>query len=1087
MQYSGGTKKNRIELILQTALWVHCNIAASISTNQNENQMNKHCNGKMWNSLLAVLLSFSSLLATAQSSYNTTNWRFSNPKQFGFTPIDVQFIDNNTAIAVGSDGSIARTTDAGNNWVYGCFTFLSAAGATVKPAFSDVHFVTPTTAYAVGSPGAMVKTTDGGITWTLVKTPLYANAKNINACWFIDANKGYIAGQNNNTIDSLPKLYVTLNGGATWDSIAAPPVNGVTRVGYINNPNVPSRLWPVDAKLKEIYRIEFTPSGVGYICGQASPLFPAVSVNASSTTCLPGTGTLTTGAHTAALLWKFENGVLTDYSISKERIGYSGINTNTVTCTTGFANLTPAAQTYRAMSIINDSLVVLMSFNNNTVVRVSTGVNDFTPNLNASNALEKGKYTVLNFPFPPTGGPQAGPPIPNPNVLLASNPYVIKKAGNGKLYASGNFGRFWSSVDTGRNWIQVNSLPQGQNYSNNGTWALDIAPNGRFLTLGTNGVVADSIAGSPWKSNYNIVSPGAGYNKIEFADCNNGMAAGGGTITVTNDGGKTWFDRTRTDFVSLNINITSLTYANGNPAVAYFATSVGTIYKSINMNVAPPATPTLDPVFANGNEQVNDVATVGNDSVWACGYSGFSVPAASRSPKIFRSFNGGTTWTTVSSFPAGTTSQTFTDIEFPSRQVGYVAGSRDTIWKTTDAGVTWSKLPLPTPGVTPQITYTDMYALDNNTVFLTGNGFPRKVVFRTTDGGATWTDITNNILTLGGGNLNGVLFHDVNNGYVVGPGGVMYVTNNGGATWRLDIAASSNLFSTMAFAPVKVPAGTPFANRRIFVTGPSLPNSTSHILEYGNFSLVNVSSTETVVSSCANAAQGSITVNAVGGLAPYTYSINGGPAQQSNVFTGLTPGTKTITIRDFGCNVYTKTVTVPVRPVPSVSAGTDKTIVQGYDVMLNGSSAATSPTSIAWTPANSVLYGQGTFNIWVKPPVTTTYTLTVTDANGCIGTDDAVVTVIPVCIKVMNAFSPNGDAINDRWLVTNGGSCTRQIAVKIFNRYGELVYSNDNYNNEWDGTYKGKPVADGTYYYTIQFHLINGTIVPAKGDVTILR
>ena len=59
--------------------------------------------------------------------------------------------------------------------------------------------------------------------------------------------------------------------------------------------------------------------------------------------------------------------------------------------------------------------------------------------------------------------------------------------------------------------------------------------------------------------------------------------------------------------------------------------------------------------------------------------------------------------------------------------------------------------------------------------------------------------------------------------------------------------------------------------------------------------------------------------------------------------------------------------------------------------------------------------------------------------------------------------------------------------MKIFNRYGELVYSNDNYNNEWDGTYKGKPVADGTYYYTIQFHLINGTIVPAKGDVTILR
>ncbi len=787
-------------------------------------------------------------------------------------------------------------------------------------------------------------------------------------------------------------------------------------------------------------------------------------------------------------MWRYNNGTLTDFSLSKERLGYSGIVTNTITCTTQYnaAQIAPVVQQYRAINIVNDSLVLLMSFNNNTVVRVYTGVNDNTTNM-ATGLSERGKYQIMNFPFPPTQGPEAGPPIPNPNVLLASNPYVIKKASNGKLYATGNFGRFWTSVDTGRNWIQVNSLPQGQNYSSNGTWALDIAPNGRFLTLGTNGVVADSITGSPWKSNYTITTPGAGYNKIEFADCNNGMASGGGSITLTNDGGKTWFDRTRTDFVALNINITSHTYANGNPAVAYFTTSVGTVYKSINMNVVPPATPTLDPVFANASEQVNDVATVGNDSVWACGYSGFSVPAASRSPKIFRSFNGGLTWTTVNTFPVGTTSQTFTDIEFPSRQTGYVAGSRDTIWKTTDGGVTWSKLPLPTPGVTPQITYTDMFALDNNTVFLTGNGFPRKVVFRTTDGGNTWTDITNNILTLGGGNLNAVLFHDINNGYVLSPGGVMFVTTNGGATWTMDVAPTNNLFSTMAFSPVKVPAGTTFANRRVFVTGASLPNSGSHIMEYGNFSLVNVSSTETTTSSCSNAAQGTITINTVGGLAPYTYSINGGPFQQSNTFAGLTPGPKTITIRDFGCGTITKTVTVPVRPAPSVNAGSDKTIVQGYDVLLTGGSGSTNPASIAWSPSTSILYGQGTYNIWVKPPTTTTYTMTVTDANGCIGTDDAVVTVIPYCIKVMNAFTPNGDGFNDRWLVTNGAACTQQIIAKIYNRYGELVYSNENYNNDWDGTYKGKPVPDGTYYYMIQYKLINGTSIPVRGDVTILR
>jgi hypothetical protein len=50
------------------------------------------------------------------SKFNSTDWKFSNPQQFGFTVLDVDFFDNNNAIAVGSDGGIARTTDGGTNW-----------------------------------------------------------------------------------------------------------------------------------------------------------------------------------------------------------------------------------------------------------------------------------------------------------------------------------------------------------------------------------------------------------------------------------------------------------------------------------------------------------------------------------------------------------------------------------------------------------------------------------------------------------------------------------------------------------------------------------------------------------------------------------------------------------------------------------------------------------------------------------------------------------------------------------------------------------------------------------------------------------
>jgi gliding motility-associated-like protein len=192
----------------------------------------------------------------------------------------------------------------------------------------------------------------------------------------------------------------------------------------------------------------------------------------------------------------------------------------------------------------------------------------------------------------------------------------------------------------------------------------------------------------------------------------------------------------------------------------------------------------------------------------------------------------------------------------------------------------------------------------------------------------------------------------------------------------------------------------------------------------------------------------------------------------------------TVTATLNGCT-RTANNRINIRPNPIVNAGTDKIIVDGAEVELNGS-ANGNTVSIAWTPA-ATLTGANTFTPVAKPSTTTTYVMTVLNDQGCTSSDDAVVTVIPYCVKVMNAFTPNGDGINDRWLVTNGAACTNQIVVKVFNRYGNEVYSNENYQNNWDGTYKGKPVPDGTYYYVINYRLIGGRVVPAKGDVTILR
>ncbi len=1051
---------------------------------------------------LSIILLLLSTIANGQGFYNTTNWKFSNPTQMGITFLDVDYFDNNNVIAVGSNGGIAKSVDAGRNWKYGPFTYKDPTGLTTMSALNDVHFATSTVAYTVGDRGCMAKTTDGGQNWSFVNTPLYANSKNINAVWFLNKDTGYIGGDVNNNLDSLPRLYVTKNGGASWDSILPPAVNGVSRVGYINNPNIPSTLWPVDAKLKSIYRIEFINDSTGYVSGSNSygvTLFPNVSLRATSATvCAPLTTFLTSGSMAAGLLWKFKSGVLTDYSFSKERLGYTGINTNTINCSTTFGAITPITQTYRAMNILNDSTVVLMSFNNYCAVRVSTGKNDSTANVNNAGSFEKGKYTILNFPFPPTAGPNAGPAIPAVQVLLASNPYTMRRAASGKLYTAGNFGKVWTSIDNGSNWIEERSYPPGQNFSQAACWALDIAPNGRFLFMGGNGAVADSIPGGALFSNYNLVAPGGGYSKFDFANCNTGIGAGGAAITRTLDGGKTWLDNNRPDFTASFYSITGLSY----PTVtkAYFSVNNGTIYRSDNANASQAAF-VIDPYYSDVNYQMNDVVAIGNDTVYALGYSSFAVPAANRKSTIFRSYNNAVSWqaidivatTTAPAFTAPTLSQ----LAFPSRNVGYAAGSRNGIYKTTDGGTTWTSInPFPAVNQFPTgfpntaITYTDIMAVDINTVFAVGNMFTNtgiKRVYKTIDGGANWIDITGSIpALLPVGNITGVLFHDANNGYVT-IGNTLFKTTDGGASWVMDISPTGILCQTMAFAPRAVPTGISMVNRKMFFAGFSGPGgSSNNIMEFGNPADISVNVAEVADASCSSGATGSIIANTTGGLPPYSYSLNGGAFQASNTFTGLTSGIKTLTVKDAFCSSITKSITIDVKQSPTVSAGPPKTIVSGEQTTLDGSTGNNIAASIAWTPAAS-LTGANTLTPVAKPIITTNYTLTVVNSNGCISTSDALVTVLPYCIKVMDAFTPNGDAINDQWLVTQGGVCTTETNVKVFNRYGSEVYSNANYTNNWDGKYKGKAVPDGTYYYFIEFTLVGGKKLIVKGDVTILR
>jgi gliding motility-associated-like protein len=90
---------------------------------------------------------------------------------------------------------------------------------------------------------------------------------------------------------------------------------------------------------------------------------------------------------------------------------------------------------------------------------------------------------------------------------------------------------------------------------------------------------------------------------------------------------------------------------------------------------------------------------------------------------------------------------------------------------------------------------------------------------------------------------------------------------------------------------------------------------------------------------------------------------------------------------------------------------------------------------------------------------------------------------VPIDCRVQNLLTPNGDSFNDKLEIDCIGTKTG-AKIYIYSQWGELVYSSEDYKNDWEGTWKGKPLPDGTYFYVFQ---LNATRDPQKGYIVIFR
>ena len=90
--------------------------------------------------------------------------------------------------------------------------------------------------------------------------------------------------------------------------------------------------------------------------------------------------------------------------------------------------------------------------------------------------------------------------------------------------------------------------------------------------------------------------------------------------------------------------------------------------------------------------------------------------------------------------------------------------------------------------------------------------------------------------------------------------------------------------------------------------------------------------------------------------------------------------------------------------------------------------------------------------------------------------DDAIACAVP------NIFTPNEDGVNDHFEIP----CVtpqEDLRIVVFNRWGDTVYENDQYENDWDGSHRGEPLPDGTYFYV----LYRSDRDPIQGSVEIKR
>ncbi len=551
----------------------------------------------------------------------------------------------------------------------------------------------------------------------------------------------------------------------------------------------------------------------------------------------------------------------------------------------------------------------------------------------------------------------------------------------------------------------------------------------------------------------------------------------------------------------------------------------------------------------SGVVPIRDLFVLNKDTVYVCG--GAEAVGAMGNSEIRRSTNGGATWTQVGA------------INYQDAMLGgmfFLNGNKGFLgiyesvfgmtnpatasWLSTNNGTTFAMSNIPNGSISNWWFASDFPKPQTGYMCRSDGAGPGAPYLRkTTNGGNTWTEAP---FSGASGTLKGMVFYDVDTGYVCGWAGVIYKTINAGTTWTAENSGTTADLNAICITRSPIPCYTLYCvgdNGKIlkkttcnacnlsatcnasslcagntinlisnFIPGasyqwtgpngfnsniqnPLIANSTT-----GMSGTYHVTATSTSPAPCTVSASVTLTVQAapianagndlsicsgtsalLSASGGSTYLWNTGSSNSSITVSPTTTTSYSVTVSNGSCSDK-DTVKVVVNPSPVASVSADVTINPGQSVVLLAGGGGT----YNWVPATN-LSCSNCNNPVASPSINTKYCVVVSNANGCTDTACVMVNVDEKCgeVFVPSAFSPDGDGENELHCVY--GNCILDMHLVVYDRWGEKIFESNELKKCWDGTYKGEKLNTAVFMYSLEGKLNNGQEIKKKGSISLIR